>query len=90
MRRGRQYIKKNFPSIYSIFKKAAVALVPDKPHEKIFEKKYSHNLWKNDETVSGPGSTGKSTENLISSLKSLLDELKVKSILDAGSATLTG
>ncbi len=84
MRGSKQYIKRNFPSIYSIFKKTAVAVVPDKPHEKIFEEKYSHNLWKSKETVSGPGSTEKSTENLISSLKLLFAELNVKSILDAG------
>jgi SAM-dependent methyltransferase len=81
---SKQFIKTNFPSIYSIFKKTAVAAASTKTHEKIFEEKYSRNLWKSKETVSGPGSTEKSTENLISSLRLLLAELNVKSILDAG------
>lgn len=84
MSKNKEYVRRNFPFIYSLFKKIGVAVIPNKPHEKIFKEKYTQNRWKCTETVSGPGSTEISTENLKNELKQLLIELKIKSILDAG------
>lgn len=51
--------------------------------EQIFTKIYTHNLWKNDETSSGHGSTLAATANLRKELQELFDRYGIKTINDA-------
>lgn len=44
---------------------------------------YKNNYWDNKESISGPGSTLKNTENLRHVLKKIIKKYKVKSIFDA-------
>ncbi len=48
-----------------------------------FEKIYKENLWRNGESLSGSGSTLKFTKNIREALPIVIDELNLKSILDA-------
>ena len=49
----------------------------------IFTNIYRRNLWGNEESVSGAGSTIKAAENLINQLPNLIDKYKIKTLLDA-------
>jgi hypothetical protein len=49
---------------------------------KVFQQIHDQNLWKSDESVSGPGSTMQYTEELRKSLPALIARLQVKSLLD--------
>lgn len=51
-------------------------------HMQIFTKIYYENLWKNGQTVSGPGSTLVETETLRSVLPEIVKKYDIKSILD--------
>ena len=44
---------------------------------------YKNNYWDNSETVSGPGSTLKTTVNLRKKLKKVIKKYNIKSIFDA-------
>jgi hypothetical protein len=48
-----------------------------------FEAIYEHNLWGDSESLSGPGSTAKYTENLRALLPSLISKYGVKRVFDA-------
>lgn len=49
----------------------------------VFRHHYEYNRWRNDESVSGPGSTVAYTENIRKRLPALVKELGVSTILDA-------
>ena len=51
--------------------------------QKVFSKIYVKNRWNNKESLSGPGSTIKYTENLRNHLPALIQKFNIKSILDA-------
>ncbi len=51
--------------------------------EHVFTHFYEENIWSDDESVSGPGSTAKYTENLRRQIPPLLAKLGVRTILDA-------
>lgn len=50
--------------------------------EDLFRLMYHHNLWSNNESKSGPGSTLFQTKNIIEELPLLLKKYEIKSILD--------
>lgn len=49
----------------------------------VFRHHYESNRWRNDESVSGPGSTVEYTENIRKKLPALIKELGINVILDA-------
>ncbi|MGM3307932.1 hypothetical protein ACSQ6I_18480 [Anabaena sp. WFMT] len=51
--------------------------------KEIFEHHYTDNLWGNEESVSGPGSTIEYTENIRKEIPELVNKLGIKVILDA-------
>lgn len=51
--------------------------------EYIFTEIYNNNMWENDESVSGPGSTLEYTKNLRKELILLFNEFNIKSVFDA-------
>lgn len=53
-----------------------------KEMKEIFHEIYRSNLWKNSETVSGPGSTIKYTESLIPELTNLFSVYNIHSLVD--------
>lgn len=55
----------------------------DRDIEEIFTDHYNQNVWNNDQSVSGDGSTVEYTENLRKELPVLFHKFKIQSILDA-------
>jgi len=49
----------------------------------VFTTIYEENLWKSDESVSGPGSTIGYTKNIVKEFPRIINDLKLKRILDA-------
>jgi len=68
----------NYPLI--IFKRRKFLIMSS---EERFNWIYKNNHWKNDESLSGPGSTLKATENLRKKLPKILSTYKIGSVLDA-------
>lgn len=48
----------------------------------IFTEIYNNNYWQSNESASGPGSSLSQTESLIKDFENLLNEMKIKSVLD--------
>ncbi|MEH2281359.1 MAG: class I SAM-dependent methyltransferase [Nostoc sp.] len=51
--------------------------------KEIFHHHYTNNLWRNEESVSGPGSTIEYTQNIQKEIPQLVSDLGIKVILDA-------
>jgi hypothetical protein len=81
-----QFVKRNFPTLVSIYrdleKRWRSALRPSKSNEEIFTDVYQNNLWKAQQSRSGPGSDLAHTETIRKELPALVAELGVSAILD--------
>jgi hypothetical protein len=81
-----QFVKRNFPTLVSIYrdleKRWRSALRPSKSNEEIFTDVYQNNLWKAQQSRSGPGSDLAHTKTVRKELPALVAELGVSSILD--------
>jgi hypothetical protein len=53
-----------------------------KNQKKVFRKIYKNNLWRGNESVSGPGSDISQVENVISGLTSIIETYKINTLLD--------
>ncbi|HMJ08127.1 MAG TPA: hypothetical protein VK468_03925, partial [Pyrinomonadaceae bacterium] len=74
----RHYRLFNFLGAYRSGKK-----LRGQPIEEIFTEHYTKNVWINDQSVSGDGSTSEYTENLRRELPGLFEKFGIRSILDA-------
>lgn len=72
----KKFIKKHFPGVVKVLKDKT-------PNEVVFANIYKSNSWESEESVSGPGSTLLSTENLRLKLEAFFNDYKIKSIVDA-------
>jgi hypothetical protein len=70
-----RYIRNNYYFVLRLFTGKSQAQL-------IFNKIYSGNNWSDPDSVSGPGSNLKNTENLRRELPSLIEDLKIKTFLD--------
>src|SRR5689334_23493969 len=77
----------NSPSFYKYINKLDTlrsgSKLKDRDAGEIFSDIYNENVWENDESVSGDGSTLEYTANLREKLPDLFRQFEIKSILDA-------
>lgn len=73
---------KSHPGLYEFLRYGLYAPFRSRQRRKIFRKIYETNAWGNDFSVSGPGSSWKSTENLRRTLPLLVDAVGARSFLD--------
>ena len=77
----------NSPSFYKYINKLDTlrsgSKLKDRDAGEIFSDIYNENVWENDESVSGDGSTLEYTANLREKLPELFRQFEIKSILDA-------
>ena len=62
--------------------KRSIIWTYDSTEKDIFTNIYKKNLWGNEESVSGAGSTLEATQNFIKELPKLIDEYKITTLLD--------
>ena len=72
----KKFIKRHFPGLVKVIKDKT-------PNDVIFNDIYRSNSWESDESVSGPGSTLLSTENLRLKLETFFKNYGISSIVDA-------
>jgi len=77
----------NSPSFYKYINRLDTlrsgSKLKDRAASEIFSDIYNENVWENDESVSGDGSTLEYTANLRAKLPDLFQQFDIKSILDA-------
>lgn len=69
-------------NIANLLRASRRLIVNRRSASKVFGKIYSNNNWDGTESVSGPGSTLASTENIRHALPRLINDYNIKSILD--------
>ena len=70
------------PIVASTLRAAKRSILNRRSTADVFKQIYTDNVWDGTESVSGPGSTLTSTENIRKALPKLIDDYGIKSILD--------
>jgi hypothetical protein len=77
----KSFVKSRFPRAVAAYRDAQKLFRPSL--EEVFSDIYHTNAWQNPESVSGRGSTVARAQVIMSQLPSLLQELKIQTLLDA-------
>ena len=76
-------MKKIIPKwLLKMYKNLRMSKFKSKPTKDVFTKIYKSNYWKSSESISGGGSELIQTQSLRKDLQNLLNEMKIKSVLD--------